>query len=153
MYISYINEILKRKVLEKLSSEELFVNLLDKELDDDILKIRGEVVDYMEAILNKFNEDDYLRLLAFKREDYLRIEKLKNKEAHEEGLEEGLAKGKQNGMLEDAKSKVMQLFAINYPSEDTSFLDNLTLKQYDQLFIAIAKKEPINNLKSMIKQD
>ena len=103
--------------------------------------------------------NDLLRLAAFKREEYLKSERYKNKlnkeEGYSEGKEEGYSLGKEEGIakgaLESKKDSVIQLFEINYPQEDSSFLNNLTLEQYDSLFLAIAKKESIETIKLLAK--
>lgn len=149
------NDILKQKDLDQLSDEELYVNQLDKGLTHDILELENEVITRMKEKVNQFNEDDLLRLAAFKREEYLKSERYKNKlnkeEGYNTGKKDGIAIGEAKGALESKKDSVIQLFEINYPQEDSSFLNNLTLEQYDSLFLAIAKKESIDTIKLLVK--
>ena len=155
VFIPYINDILKQKDLDQLSDEELYVNLLDKGLTHDILELENEVVIRMKEKVNQFNEDDLLRLAAFKREEYLKSERYKNKLNKEEGYslgkEDGIVIGEAKGALEESKRKVIQLFNSFYPNEDISFLNDLNSSKYDLVFDALLKHKSLEELKELVK--
>ena len=109
----------------------------------------------MKEKVNQFNEDDLLRLAAFKREEYLKSERYKNKLNKEEGYslgkEDGIVIGEAKGALEESKRKVIQLFNSFYPNEDTSFLNDLNSSKYDLVFDALLKHKSLEELKELVK--
>ena len=147
-YIQYINKILEEKTLDLLDHTELFAYLLDKGVTHDILALEEkEVVENMSDILDEFNEDKDLRLMALSRE--LELQAIEEDMANERasGHEEGISIGE----LKATKSKVIQLFNAFYPNEETTFLNDLTIQQYDLIFDALLKHQSVEELKALIK--
>lgn len=143
-YIQYINKILEEKTLDLLDHTELFAYLLDKGVTHDILALEEkEVVGNMSDILDEFNEDNDLRLMALSRE--LELQAIEEDMANEREL------GKDEGELKATKSKVIQLFNAFYPNEEATFLNDLTIQQYDLIFDALLKHQSVEELKSLIK--
>ena len=91
----------------------------------------------------KINEDKYLRLMALSRE--LELQAIEEDMANEREL------GKDEGELNATKSKVIQLFNAFYPNEETTFLNDLTIQQYDLIFDALLKHQSVEELKVLIK--
>ena len=146
--IPYINEIMKTKKLEELDDVELYAYLLDKGVANDILEVENkEVVSNMEGLVDEFNEDENLRLMAYRNLLLDRARRSDLEEAKQEGVERGL----ERGAMQEAQTKTIQLFKFTYPNEDTEFLNNLTLEKYNQLFQAILEKKSVDELKALIK--
>ena len=121
---------------------------MDKGVTHDILALEEkEVVGNMSDILDEFNEDKYLRLMALSRE--LELQAIEEDMANERasGHEEGISIGE----LKATKSKVIQLFNAFYPNEEATFLNDLTIQQYDLIFDALLKHQSVEELKSLIK--
>ena len=97
----------------------------------------------MSDILDEFNEDKDLRLMALSRE--LELQAIEEDMANEREL------GKDEGELKATKSKVIQLFNAFYPNEETTFSNDLTIQQYDLIFDALLKHQSVEELKALIK--
>ena len=151
-YIQYINKILEEKTLDLLDHTELFAYLLDKGVTRDILALEEkEVVGNMSDILDEFNEDKDLRLMALSRE--LELQAIEEDMANERvsGREEGKKEGISMGELKAKKENVIQLFNAFYPNEEATFLNDLTIQQYDLIFDALLKHQSVEELKVLIK--
>ena len=119
-----------------------------KGITHDILALEEkEVVGNMSDILDEFNEDKDLRLMAISRE--LELQAIEEDMANERvsGREEGISMGELNA----TKSKVIQLFNAFYPNEEATFLNDLTIQQYDLIFDALLKHQSVEELKALIK--
>ena len=54
-------------------------------------------------------------------------------QSRKEGVEEGKIIGKKEGMLEAKRDYILILFRKEFPYEDTRFLENLSIEQYDAI--------------------
>ena len=54
---------------------------------------------------------------------------------------DGEAKGRAEGKVEKSKSHVIKFYKTKYPNEDISWLENLTEKQYDEIFDMLLNNE------------
>ena len=120
---------------------------MDKGVTHDILALeKKEVVGNMSDILDEFNEDKDLRLMALSRE--LELQAIEEDMANERvsGREESKKEGISMGELKAKKENVIQLFNAFYPNEETTFLNDLTIQQYDLIFDVLLKHQSVEEL-------
>ena len=87
---------------------------------------------------DKFMEDMNLReeAWAYEKAEF-------DKKAHYyDGEAKGLARGK--------AEQVVKFYQKKYPNEDTSWLENLTEKQYDEIFDKLLNDESIGKIKQIV---
>ena len=58
--------------------------------------------------------------------------------------------GEAKGKVEKSKSHVIKLYKTKYPNEDISWLENLTEKQYDEIFDMLLNNEDLEVIKRII---
>ena len=63
---------------------------------------------------------------------------------------DGEAKVKAEGKKEKSKSHVIKFYKMKYPNEDISWLENLTEKQYDEIFDMLLNNEDLEVIKRII---
>ena len=85
-------------------------------------------------MMEKFNEDMILQDMVFHRDlnrwaSHARIQRVRD-----EGKQEGLKKGKRAGKQEGLKYSVLKLFQKRFSDAKTSFLDDLSIEQYEKIF-------------------
>ena len=66
------------------------------------------------------------------------------------GRAEGRIEGRAEGKVEKSKSHVIKFYKMKYPSEDISWLENLTEKQYDEIFDMLLNNEDLEVIKKII---
>ena len=66
------------------------------------------------------------------------------------GRAKGRAEGRAEGKVEKSKSHVIKFYKMKYPSEDISWLENLTEKQYDEIFDMLLNNEDLEVIKKII---
>ena len=90
--VPYINVIKQYKKLDEFSELELAIYIFANGITDDIMKLKKtKVIGIMKDKMERFNQDDELRLAAYNRE--------LNIYAHEMELEESYQNGKEEGIL------------------------------------------------------
>ena len=96
----------------------------------------------MKEKYDKFMEDMNLReeARAYEKAEF-------DKMAH---YVDGEAKGRAEGKVEKSKSHVIKLYKTKYPNEDISWLENLTEKQYDEIFDMLLNNEDLEVIKRII---
>ena len=67
-----------------------------------------------------------------------------------EGRVEGRIEGRAEGKVEKSKSHVIKFYKTKYPNEDISWLENLTEKQYDEIFDMLLNNEDLEAIKKII---
>ena len=67
-----------------------------------------------------------------------------------DGEAKGRAEGRIAGKVEKSKSHVIKFYKMKYPSEDISWLENLTEKQYDEIFDMLLNNEDLEAIKKII---
>ena len=80
----------------------------------------------MKDKMERFNQDDELRLAAYNRELNIYAHEMELKENYQngkaegkkEGIEEGMEIGKEEGILLEKKNLTLQLFKSKFPNED-----------------------------------
>ena len=165
----YINLIKKQKKLEEFSEIEKGIYIFENGITDDIIRLKedNKVVEIMKEKIDRFNQDERLRDMAYKRslnrwanerDKQDMYEKGKEegieegiKQGIEQGLEMGIEQGVMQGIIEKSKEKTKQLFNKYYPEEDDSILENLNNEQYDKIFEMILDNRSINEIKGFLK--
>ena len=165
----YINLIKKQKKLEEFSEIEKGIYIFENGITDDIIRLKedNKVVEIMKEKIERFNQDEQLRDMAYKRslnrwanerDKQDMYEKGKEegivegiKQGIEQGLEMGIEQGVMQGIIEKSKEKTKQLFNKYYPEEDDNILENLNNEQYDKIFEMILDNRSINEIKGFLK--
>ena len=161
----YINLIKKQKKLEEFSEIEKGIYIFENGITDDIIRLKedNKVVEIMKEKIERFNQDEQLRDMAYKRSLNRRANERDKQDMYEKGKEEGIAEGVKQGLemgieqgvmqgiIEKSKEKTKQLFNKYYPKEDDSILENLNNEQYDKIFEMILDNRSINEIKELLK--
>ena len=153
----YINLIKKQKKLEEFSEIEKGIYIFENGITDDIIRLKedNKVVEIMKEKIERFNQDEQLRDMAYKR-SLNRWANERDKQdmyekGKEEGIKQGIEQGVKQGIIEKSKEKTKQLFNKYYPKEDDSILENLNSEQYDKIFEMILDNRSINEIKGFLK--
>ena len=143
--VPYINVIKQYKELDEFSELELAIYIFANGITDDIMKLKeSKVIGIMKDKMERFNQDDELRLAAYNWE--------LNIYAHEMELEESYQNGKEEGILLEKKNLTLQLFKSKFPNEDDNFLSNLEAKEYDMIFKMLLEEQSLEKIKNVIKE-
>ncbi len=128
----YINLIKKQKKLEEFNEIEKGIYIFENGITDDIIRLKedNKVVEIMKEKIERFNQDEQLRDMAYKRSLNRWANERDKQDMYEKGKEEGI----KQGIIEKSKEKTKQLFNKYYPKEDDSILENLNSEQYDKIF-------------------
>ena len=153
----YINLIKKQKKLEEFSEIEKGIYIFENGITDDIIRLKedNKVVEIMKEKIERFNQDEQLRDMAYKR-SLNRWANERDKQdmyekGKEEGIEEGIKQGLEMGIEQGKYNLIKQLFNKYYPKEDDSILENLNNEQYDKIFEMILDNRSINEIKEFLK--
>ena len=157
----YINLIKKQKKLEEFSEIEKGIYIFENGITDDIIRLKedNKVVEIMKEKIERFNQDEQLRDMAYKRSlnrwanerDKQDMYEKGKEEGIEEGIKQGLEQGLEMGIEQGKYNLIKQLFNKYYPKEDDSILENLNSEQYDKIFEMILDKRSINEIKELLK--
>ena len=141
----YINLIKKQKKLEEFSEIEKGIYIFENGITDDIIRLKedNKVVEIMKEKIERFNQDEQLRDMAYKRS--------LNRWANERDKQDMYEKGKEEGIKQEKYNLIKQLFNKYYPKEDDSILENLNSEQYDKIFEMILDNRGINEIKKFLK--
>lgn len=141
----YINLIKKQKKLKEFSEIEKGVYIFENGITDDIIRLKedNKVVEIMKEKIERFNQDEQLRDMAYKRS--------LNRWANERDKQDMYEKGKEEGIKQEKYNLIKQLFNKYYPKEDDSILENLNNEQYDKIFEMILDNRSINEIKELLK--
>ena len=141
----YINLIKKQKKLEEFSEIEKGIYIFENGITDDIIRLKedNKVVEIMKEKIERFNQDEQLRDMAYKRS--------LNRWANERDKQDMYEKGKEEGIKQEKYNLIKQLFNKYYPKEDDSILENLNNEQYDKIFEMILDNRSINEIKELLK--
>ena len=161
----YINLIKKQKKLEEFSEIEKGIYIFENGITDDIIRLKedNKVVEIMKEKIERFNQDEQLRDMAYKRslnrwanerdkqDMYEKGKEEGIEEGIKQGLEMGIEQGVMQGIIEKSKEKTKQLFNKYYPKEDDSILENLNSEQYDKIFEMILDNQSSEEIKDILK--
>ena len=161
----YINLIKKQKKLEEFSEIEKGIYIFENGITDDIIRLKedNKVVEIMKEKIERFNQDEQLRDMAYKRslnrwanerdkqDMYEKGKEEGIKQGIEQGLEMGIEQGVMQGIGQGKYNLIKQLFNKYYPKEDDSILENLNSEQYDKIFEMILDNRSINEIKELLK--
>ena len=145
----YINLIKKQKKLEEFSEIEKGIYIFENGITDDIIRLKenNKVVEIMKEKIERFNQDEQLRDMAYKRSLNRWANERDKQDMYEKGKEEEI----KQGIIEKSKEKTKQLFNKYYPEEDDNILENLNNEQYDKIFEMILDNRSINEIKEFLK--
>ena len=145
----YINLIKKQKKLEEFSEIEKGIYIFENGITDDIIRLKedNKVVEIMKEKIDRFNQDEQLRDMAYKRSLNRWANERDKQDMYEKGKEEGIKQGIEQGKY----NLIKQLFNKYYPKEDDSILENLNNEQYDKIFEMILDNRSINEIKELLK--
>ena len=149
----YINLIKKQKKLEEFSEIEKGIYIFENGITDDIIRLKedNKVVEIMKEKIERFNQDEQLRDMAYKRSLNRWANERDKQDMYEKGKEEGIEEGIKQVIIEKSKEKTKQLFNKYYPKEDDSILESLNSEQYDKIFEMILDNRSINEIKELLK--
>ena len=159
--VPYINVIKQYKKLDEFSELELAIYIFANGITDDIMKLKeSKVIEIMKDKMERFNQDDELRLAAYNRELNIYAHEMELEESYQngkaegkkEGIEEGMEIGKEEGILLEKRNLTLQLFKSKFPNEDDNFLSNLEAKEYDIIFKMLLENQSLEKIKDVIKR-
>ena len=146
--LPYINVIKQYQGLDKFSELELALYIFANGITDDIMGLeKMKVIGIMKDKMERFNQDEELRLAAYNRELNIQAKNSEMKANYLRGKEEGIELGKK----EEIKNLTLQLFKIKYPDEDIDILANLEVGEYELIFKMLASDQPLEEILAMIK--
>ena len=105
----------------------------------------------MKEKIDRFNQDEQLRDMAYKRSLNRWANERDKQDMYEKGKEEGIEEGIKQGIGQGKYNLIKQLFNKYYPKEDDSILENLNNEQYDKIFEMILDNQSINEIKEFLK--
>ena len=149
----YINLIKKQKKLEEFSEIEKGIYIFENGITDDIIRLKedNKVVEIMKEKIERFNQDEQLRDMAYKRSLNRWANERDKQDMYERGKEEGIEEGIKQGIEQGKYNLIKQLFNKYYPEEDDNILENLNNEQYDKIFEMILDNRSINEIKELLK--
>ena len=149
----YINLIKKQKKLEEFSEIEKGIYIFENGITDDIIRLKedNKVVEIMKEKIERFNQDEQLRDMAYKRSLNRWANERDKQDMYEKGKEEGIKQGLEMGIEQGKYNLIKQLFNKYYPEEDDNILENLNNEQYDKIFEMILDNRGINEIKKFLK--
>ena len=100
------------------------------------------------------NKDNQFWCDLNEREEAWAYEKAEfDKKAHYyDGEIKGLVRGRVEGKAEGKAEQVVKFYQKKYPNEDERWLENLTEKQYDEIFDKLLNDESIDEIKHRIDE-
>ena len=112
----------------------------------------------MKEKIERFNQDEQLRDMAYKRSlnrwanerDKQDMYEKGKEEGIEEGIKQGIEQGLEMGIEQGKYNLIKQLFNKYYPKEDDSILENLNNEQYDKIFEMILNNYSVEKIKNII---
>ena len=109
----------------------------------------------MKDKMERFNQDEELRLAAYNRELNIQAKNSEMKANYLRGKEEGIEIGKDEGIKigkkEEKRNLTNQLFKSRYPNEDSSILNDLETEVYDLIFKMLLEEQSLEKIKNVIK--
>ena len=149
----YINLIKKQKKLEEFSEIEKGIYIFENGITDDIIRLKedNKVVEIMKEKIERFNQDEQLRDMAYKRSLNRWANERDKQDMYEKGKEEGIEEGIKQGIEQGKYNLIKQLFNKYYSEEDDNILENLNNQEYDKIFEMILDKRSINEIKGFLQ--
>ncbi|WP_300081655.1 hypothetical protein [uncultured Thomasclavelia sp.] len=106
----------------------------------------------MKDKMERFNQDDELRLAAYNRELNIYAHEMELEESYQNGKAEGKKEGREEGILLEKSNLTLQLFKSKFPNEDDNFLSNLEAKEYDMIFKMLLENQSLEKIKDAMKR-
>ena len=152
-FLKEIEKIVKEKGKDHLNELEELCYVIEKGNECDRIKMT-RVGQIMKEKYDKFMEDMNLReeAWAYEKAEFDKMAHYVDGEAkgRVEGKAEGRIEGRAEGKVEKSKSHVIKFYKMKYPNEDISWLENLTEKQYDEIFDMLLNNEDLEVIKKII---
>ncbi|RGT86181.1 Rpn family recombination-promoting nuclease/putative transposase [Coprobacillus sp. AF18-15LB] len=145
IFLKEIDRIIEEKGKDNLDDLEELSYLIEKGSKCDRINLT-KVGRIMKNKYDKFMEDMNLReeAWAYEKAEF-------DKKAHYyDGEAKGLARGRVEGKAEGKAEQVVKFSQKKYPNEDISWLENLTEKQYDEIFDKLLNDESIGKIKQIV---
>lgn len=151
-----IDIIVKQKGIENLSELELVLYIFKNGIDNDIMGLPEQrVVKIMKDKMERFNEDEELRLAAYNRQLNIMAHEGEIKEASETAFKKGEAIGFEKGeVIGIKKGKVeekMNFIQTRYGQVDKEWLLSLDDKQLNKINDIIFKEENYERIKQKVE--
>ena len=142
VFMKEIDRIIEEKGKENLNELEEIVNLIEKGNECDRINLT-KVGQIMKKKYEKFMEDDDLK------DEALAIAKFQSQQKAKQRNYEKAIEALQSAE-EKIKVQVVKFYQKKYPNEDISCLENLTEKQYDEIFDKLLNDESIEEIKKIL---
>ncbi|MFQ6792330.1 MAG: PD-(D/E)XK nuclease family transposase [Thomasclavelia sp.] len=141
VYLSEIDDILKKKKKEELSELERLCYLFkNNEYDGIIKEEKDDLIKQVVEMYEKFTEDKMMWDLAFVRE---------SARMREEGM---MAESYDNGKRAMQESMLQKQIMIKYGQDESKWLESLTEKQLEKITEEILKEITLDELKSKVEK-
>ena len=108
----------------------------------------GKIIGKQEGIeegIRIGKEEGYEEGIRLGREEGRKIVKQKE-------IEEGRRLGKEEGILEVKRDCVLMIFKKEFPYEDTHFLENLSIEQYDAIMKLLSENGSLEQIHEVLKK-
>ena len=151
IYLPYINIIKDKINIIDFTQLQKAISIFKNGITHDIMGTKDEVVEIMKKKVEKFNQDEKLRDMAFKRDLQKKARLGEVRNAFDQGKEVGKEEGISIGIEKGKQDLIMVLFNGLYPDTDTSFLEDLSGLQYDYIANMIANKNSVEEIKDYIE--
>ena len=127
----YINLIKKQKKLEEFSEIEKGIYIFENGITDDIIRLKedNKVVEIMKEKIERFNQDEQLRDMAYKRSLNHWANERDKQDMYEKGKEEGIKQGIEQGLEMGIEQGVMQGIGQGKYNLIKHYLINIILKK------------------------
>ncbi len=147
-----IDIIVKQKGIENLSELELVLYIFKNGIDNDIMGLPEQrVVKIMKDKMDRFNENEELRLAAYNRELNIMAHEGEKQEAYEKGEAIGFEKGEIIGLEKGKVEEKMNFIQARYGQVEPEWLETLNEKQLDRINDIIFKEENYERFKQKVE--
>ena len=148
------------RIVHMFSKNEDFIDHHDDQLYTLVLDHYNKYLNSDEYIANLQIERDrrayHTGMIQSRKEGVEEGKILGKQEGIEEGImlgkEEGIRLGKEEGILEVKRDCVLMIFKKEFPYEDTHFLENLSIEQYDAIMKLLSENGSLEQIHEVLKK-
>lgn len=133
----YINTIAKNKGVGYLSDFETMIYIIYNGVHEQMRK--RKVVEMMEKILDRVNQNQILSDMEYDRRVYLATEQEEKDEYYELGEKNGEKRGEKRGIKIGEINQVILFCQIKYPYQDLAWIKKCNTKQINEIRKSIIK--------------
>ena len=151
IHLPVINEIAKKKAIQKMNDFEQLCFLFENNAKNDILESKERLV---KVFVNKYEEmqkDDELWSTAMAIQMGEARYRYGLEDSFEEGMKEGIIKGKAEGKLEGERQLLHRLMEAKFQEDCTAWLQSLTEDQLHIVSNLLLECDTLEELKNRIK--